>query len=433
MGAVTGITNDSYLSYLNITVPNVVKALPTYASIGTFIIAMLLLLTHKVGFKKLILLAPIFSIVGLLACIYSKNGLIITLAYIVINVGLGMFDCIYPVMFTSYTPRKERTKMFSRVMYCNLLSQSILTFFNGKIVVWKFAKSLGVSYDNASVLSENQNALSSVQLMAYSDSYKFVLWIAIALTVIVSFFLLFLKERSEDYRETPEEIQARKGEKAFDFKLFANKYVILWILIFGIVRFGALLVTPFFPIYLNNFLHISRGTVSSIITFQTVSMVIGYFCTPYLEKKFGSIVTIAATTILCVPLMLLMANGAMFGTNVAMIVGIILFLRSGIANVSAPIQSSLPLTFVPKNLVSAYNSLIGIIAGIYTRYSLLKTEAGYGKAYYIAGTLYLIASILLLIVFTKKYNRSNNDSEAIKADAETAIASVDDSIEEILK
>ncbi len=149
----------------------------------------------------------------------------------------------------------------------------------------KFAKSLGVSYDNASVLSENQDALSSVQLMAYSDSYKFVLWIAIALTVIASVFLLFLKEKSEDYRETPEEIQARKGEKAFDFKLFANKYVILWILIFGIVRFGALLVTPFFPIYLNNFLHISRGTVSSIITFQTVSMVIGYFCTPYLEKK----------------------------------------------------------------------------------------------------------------------------------------------------
>lgn len=131
MGAVTGITNDSYLSYLNITVPNVVKALPTYASIGTFIIAMLLLLTHKVGFKKLILLAPILSVLGLLVCIYSKNGLIITFAYIVVNVGLGMFDCIYPVMFTSYTPRKERTKMFSRVMYCNLISQSILTFFNG--------------------------------------------------------------------------------------------------------------------------------------------------------------------------------------------------------------------------------------------------------------------------------------------------------------
>ncbi|MDU4473471.1 MAG: MFS transporter, partial [Clostridium perfringens] len=102
--------------------------------------------------------------------------------------------------------------------------------------------------------------------------------------------------------------------------------------------------------------------------------------------------------------------------------------------------SSLPLTFVPKNLVSAYNSLIlvvnsliGIVAGIYTRYSLLKTESGYGKAYYIAGDLYLIASIFLLIIFTKKYNRTNNDSEVIEINAETAISSVDDSIKETLK
>lgn len=138
--------------------------------------------------------------------------------------------------------------------------------------------------------------------------------------------------------------------------------------------------------------------------------------------------------------MILMANGAIFGSNVAMIVGIVLFLRSGIANVSAPIQSSLPLTFVPKNLVSAYNSLIlvvnsliGIVAGIYTRYSLLKVESGYGKAYYISGALYLIASIFLLIIFTKKYNRTNNDSEVIEINAETAISSVDDSIKETLK
>ncbi|WP_300349205.1 MFS transporter [Clostridium sp.] len=440
MGAVTGITNDSYLSYLNITVPNLVKALPSYAAVGTFVIAMILLLIHKVGYKKLILLAPLFSIAGLLVCIYSRDGLSIKIAYIVASVGIGMFDCIYPVMFTSYTPREERTKMFARVMYCNLISQSILTFFNGKIVVWKFAKYLGISYDKASILSENQSSLNSLQLSAYANAYKFVLWIAIILTIIATFFLLFLREKQEDYRETEEELKARKSQKAFDFKLLTSKFVVLWILIFGIIRFGASLVTPFFPIYLNNFLHISRGTVSTIITAQTVAMVLGYFLTPHLEKKLGSIVTIATTTILCVPLMLLMANGAMFGSNVAMIVGIILFLRSGVANVSAPIQGSLPLTFVSKNLVPAFNSLmlvvnslIGFGAGFFTRYYLLKTNAGYGRAYYIAGTLYLIASILLLIVFTKKYNRNNQESEIIEANAETAIASVDDSIEETIK
>ena len=194
----------------------------------------------------------------------------------------------------------------------------------------------------------------------------------------------------------------------------------MWVVIFGIIRFGALLVTPYFPIYLNNFLHISRGVVSTIITFQTLAMVLAYFCTPYLEKKFGAIVTIALVTILCTPLMVVMANGAMFGSNVAWVIGIVLFLRSGVANASAPIEGSLPLTFVPKNLVPAYNSLIlvtnsivGIIAGLFARYYLLQTQNGYATAYYIAAGLYLFASILLLIVFTKKYNRNSTEEKII--------------------
>ena len=153
MGAVTGITNDSYVSYLNLTVPDVVKALPAYASIGTFIIALILLLTHKVGYKKIIILAPIVLIGALLTCIYSRNPDVILIANILVNIGVAMYDFIYPLMFTSYTPREKRTSMFARVMYCNLISQSILTFFNGKIVVWKFSKFLNVSYDKASTLS----------------------------------------------------------------------------------------------------------------------------------------------------------------------------------------------------------------------------------------------------------------------------------------
>ena len=418
MGAVTGITNDSYVSYLNLTVPDVVKALPAYASIGTFVIALILLLTNKVGYKKIILIAPIILIGGLLACIYSKSPTVILFANILVNIGAAMYDCIYPLMFTSYTPKTKRTSMFARVMYCNLISQSILTFLNGKIVVWKFSKSLKVSYDNAATLSEHQSELNPTQLSAYTSSYRFVLWIALILTILSLFCLFFLKEKVEDYRETEEEIIARKAEKKFDFKLFANKYVIMWVVIFGFIRFGALLVTPYFPIYLNNFLHISRGVVSTIITFQTLAMVLAYFCTPYLEKKFGSIVTIALVTILCTPLMVVMANGAMFGSNVAWAIGIILFIRSGVANASAPIQGSLPLTFVPKNLVPAYNSLIlvtnsiiGIIAGLFARYYLLQTDSGYANAYYIAGGIYLFCSIVLLIVFNKKYNRSLDDDK----------------------
>ncbi|MBZ6006439.1 MFS transporter [Paraclostridium bifermentans] len=418
MGAVTGITNDSYISYLNLTVPDVVKALPMYTSIGTFIMAMMLLLVHKLGYKKIIVFAPVVLIGALLSCIYSSNGKVILVANILVNVGAGLFDFIYPLMFTSYTPKEKRISMFSRVMYCNLISQSILTFLNGKIVVWKFSKYLGISYDKASALSENASKLTSTQMSYYINSYEFALWIAIVFAVLALGCLFFLREKVEDYRETEEEIAARKAENKFSLKVFCNKYIIMWVVIFSTIRFGALLITPYFPIYLNNFLHISRGTVSTIITFQTVAMVLGFLAAPYLEKKLGSIVTISLSMILCIPLMLIMANGTIFGGNIAWIIGSVLFLRSGLANASNPIQQSLPLTFVPKNLAPAYssvilisNSIVGIFAGLFARYSLLKTDTGYGKAYYIASTLYFIASVVLLIVFIKKYNRGLSEEE----------------------
>ena len=426
MGAVTGITNDSFISYLQLTVPDVVKAIPTYGSIATFITAGILLFVHKFGYKKIILTAPIILSCALITCIYSSNPTAILIANILVNIGAGMFDFIYPLIFTSYTPKEKRTLMFSRILYCNLISQSILTFLNGKIVVWKFSQSLHTSYDKAAVLSENSSKLNSSQFIAYLNSYKFVLWIALALTIISLFCLLFLKEQVQDYRETAEEKAERKAENKFDWHVFANKYVIMWVVIFSIVRFGALLVVPYFPIYLNNFLHISRGTVSTIITFQTLAMVLAYFATPYLEKKFGAIVTIAGATLLCIPLMFIMANGAMFGSNVAWIIGITLFFRSGIANASAPIEGSLPLTFVPKDLVPAYNSflmvtmsIVGFFTGLFSRFVLLRTDAGYGRAYYIASGIYAFSMILLLAIFTKKYNRSLDKQPTKESKEET--------------
>ncbi len=428
MGAVTGITNDTYISYLNLTVPDVVKGLPMYFSIGTFIVAMVLFTVPKVGYKKIIIGAPIVLILSLLACIYSTNADVIIIANIMVQVGASMFDFMYPLMFTSYVPKDKRVSMFARVMYCNLISQSIVTFLNGKIVVWQFAQYLGITYDKASVLSEHSSELSVSQMAYYLHSYVLVMWIAIVLTAISLAFLFFLKEQFADYNENAE-ANAKKKKFTLDWHVFNNRYIIMWIIIFGIVRFGALLVTPYFPIYLNNFLHISRGTVSTIITLQTIAMVLGFFTAPYLEKKLGSIVSIAVTIILCAPLMLIMANGLMFGSNIVWVIGAVLFLRSGFANASNPIQQSLPLTFVSKNLVPAYssfmllfNSAVGIIAGIYSRYWLLATDAGYGQAYYITAALYTFAMLLLLVIFTKRYNRSLSAEEVKEKETAEVLA-----------
>ncbi|WP_373598197.1 MFS transporter [Paraclostridium bifermentans] len=418
MGAATGITNDSFVSYLNLTVPNVVKGLAMYGSIATLAMAAILLTVHKIGYKKIIIVAPLVGIAALLTCIFSESKGLILISNIALTIGVGMFDYMYPIMFTSYVPKDKRVTMFSRVMYCNLISQTLLTFLNGKIVVWKFAKSLGIDYNQAALLSEHPEKLTADQLHLYAGSYKFVLYLAIVFIACGLFCVLFLKENPADYRETEEEIKQRKEKGKFDFKILLNKHVVAWVLIFSMSRFGASLVMPYFPIYLNNFLHISRGTVSTILTMQTFAMLLAYFATPHLEKKFGSIVTIAIALISCMPLMLLMANGAMFGSNVAWAVGVILFLRSGIANMSGPIQGALPLTFVPKTLVPTLSSFmmlvyatVGILSGLFTRYFLFRTDAGYGYAYYIAAVLYVCTAVGALIVFKKDFNRGLSEKQ----------------------
>ncbi len=431
MGAVTGITNDTYVSYLNMTVPDVVKAFPMWGSISSLAMALIILAVPKIGYKKMIVISPLLLIAALLACIYSRNTDMIIIANLLVNIGAGMFDFMYPLMFTSYVPKDKRVSMFARVMYCNLISQAILTFLNGKIVVWQFAQYLGISYDQASNMSEHPQLLNALQNGYYLNSYELAMWIAIIFTVLSFLAVLFLKEVPADYHE---ETNQPTNKFHIDWSILKNKYALLWVLIWAPVRFGASIVLPYFPIYLNNFLHISRGATSTIITMQTFAMVLGYFATPYIEKKMGSIVSTAVLTIACVPMMLIMANGLMFGSNIAWIIGIVLFLRSGLANATSPINASLPLTFVSKNLVPAYssfmtifNSAIGILAGLYCRYWLLRTDAGYGYAYYITSTLYVIAMILLVIVFAKKYNRTtpneneltmNETKEAIRDDAD---------------
>lgn len=410
LGAVTGITNDTLTSYLDLVAPNVVTRLNIYTAIGSVLMAIMLIYIHKTGYKKVLIVAPILTIATLFAMIYSNNTELIAISYAILMAGIGIYDFMYPLMYSVYVPRKIRTFMMSAVMVTNLVTQAIVTFFGGKVVVWVFSNLMHVSYSKASVLSGDQAKMTGDTLSAYITSYKSVIYIAVAFTALAFVCSLFLKERPSDYIETEAELEERQAKKAVNFKLLAKKDIVLFVVFLALIRFGAYLITPYFSIYLNNYLHIQRGTVSTIITLQTFSMLIGYTFAPWLERKLGSIVSISVMTLSCVPLMFLMARGNMFGSGVALAIGIILFLRSGLANASMPIQQSLQMALVPKNLRPAFSSLItivnaamGIIVGIFTSTVLLKSPSGYATAYYIAGGFYTVACILLLVL-KRKYN-----------------------------
>lgn len=147
-------------------------------------------------------------------------------------------------------------------------------------------------------------------------------------------------------------------------------------------------------------------------------MVIFLLISPWVVKKVGNVIALGGLALLSIPFMLIIAKGKMFGSCMVLAVGIGLFFRSGFMNCANPLMNSLPMEFVPKNVLPAYNSLIfvaggvtSIIAGLFTKYFLFKIPGGYSKAYYVTAVIYVLASILLIVVYNKKYNRHGQNSE----------------------
>src|SRR5699024_12783822 len=112
--------------------------------------------------------------------------------------------------------------------------------------------------------------------------------------------------------------------------------------------------------------------------------------------------TIAISTIICAPLMLVMANAKMLGTGAALfaVVGTILFFRSGLANASMPVQQEVQMILVDKDMRPAFSvvieialSVVGVIDGLFTVFYLLKTQLVYAITYIIVAVLYIVSCI----------------------------------------
>ena len=422
MGAVTGITNDASLSYYSLVAPHLISALNLFEAMVSILISILILSVHNMGYRKVLLALPPLTAVFMILTTLTTNQPIIIISYILFSSAIGVYDLMYPLMWTSYVPSKIRTKMFTVVMVINLVTESIMMFIGGKAVVYIFSKLQGISYRAASNLSAQPDAMKGVMLANYTNAYKWVIIITALITFIAFALALFIKDKPVDYRSTEDKsTKPSMQEKMATYKKLVNYKTVVWVLYICAVQLGAGLFIQYVPIYLNNILHIPRGITSTINTLQTVAIFVGYFFAPYLAKKLGSIMTIAISTIICAPLMLVMPNAKMLGTGAVLfgVVGAILFFRSGLANASMPVQQEVQMILVDKDLRPAFSavievalSVVGVIDGLFTEFYLLKTQQGYANAYIIAAALYIVSGIVLIIVFAKKYNRILRDSHA---------------------
>lgn len=184
LGAVTGITNDAALSYYKIVAPHLISGLNIFNAATAILMSLTIATVHKWGYRKILLILPPMTAIFMALTCVTTNQILIMIAYTISWTAIGVYDLMYPLMWTSYVPGKIRTKMFSIVMIVNLITQTICTFLGGKAIVWFFGMIRHISYDAASVLSARPELMHGQTLADYTNSYRILLLITAAVTML---------------------------------------------------------------------------------------------------------------------------------------------------------------------------------------------------------------------------------------------------------
>lgn len=413
MGIMGGVVFDALVTFLQASSPETAKSFAFYMGLATFLGAGIMLLAPKVGYKKLMLTLTLSAVIGLLLVSYTSNVMLANIATLAIITGVTAFDIVLPPYLATYTTPEKRAFYFSTTLWTNVTGMVLGTFLGGPIIVWRFAAKLNDSYGAAKALTANPDNLTAAQNALYIAAHKDFLLMCLVVTALSLIPIFLVKEQSSDYRT----VTNKEEKQKFDWSIFKNKYIVLFLVYTALIRFGASLICPYFSVFLGK-LGIDRATVSTLVTLQYAAMVIFMIIAPFIIKKLGQVATLGYLSLASIPFMLIIANGQAFGGAMVVAVGSALFLRSGFMNATNPVTNSLPMEFVSKELRPAYNSVIFVVqalcqmaAGVFTKGYLFKTNAGYSTAYYITAVLYTIACVFMLVVFTKKYNRSHEQHE----------------------
>ena len=413
---ISGIVYDVYINYLQDTSESLAKSFWSYYGYSAFVGAFLLLFISKIGYKKIVIFCSLACSITLIAAAYFKETYIFYISTLFILTGIQLHFSVLSPYIATYAEFKEKIKWFSRAFYIGYVGFFLSTYLGGYFFVRLFAKYIGKNFHEAKEITATVLEMDSVTKGLYIDSMGKILMISgiISLLALIPAFLI--KEEKEDYSYQKKE-KHKLTEIKSNLKKLMKKNTVVYLIYWGLTNFGMGLFTSYFTVFLNRVLYIDKATSSLLVSISYGAMVIFMLFTDKCVKKFGQVVTLVGTSLMAIPFMLLIAQGDRFGNNMVWVVGISLFMRAGLMNLSSPIDSSFSMEIVEPELRPIYASIINFIAGIasivsgyFTGKYLFVNLEGYREAYYIAAGIYGVASLIFILNFMK-YNRVSSEEE----------------------
>ncbi len=417
----SGVLYDTFVNYLQEAQTSIATSFWAFYGYATFISAALLLFVPKLGYKKLLLFCSLGTACAFFGAVFMDASWVLYLATLLALTGVQLHFIMLSPFVACYTEhlKNEEIHWYTRAYYMGYIGYFLATYLGGACVVKAFSFVAKLTYAQAQEATRYMTKLSPYLHQCYMDANRIVLFGVGCIALLSLLPVLCIKEKTEDFQmELAPKITWKEkinGARQLLLNRFSRAYLLYW----ALISFAMGLFTSYYTVYLNRNLHIDKATSSLMVSISYVAIVLFMFLTPKCAKRFGKVGTIFLTVMASIPFMLVIGNGNCFGKWVVPIVGVALFVRAGLANLSSPVDSALSMDVIPKDLRPVYTSVVNFTAGIvsilsghFTGKILFVHQSGYQLAYFIAAGLYAIAGIVLyrgLHTFNHKENKIVND------------------------
>lgn len=414
---VSGVLYDTYVNYLQEVSLGIATSFWSFYGYATFISAILLMVVPRIGYKKLLIFCALACSLAMLSVVFTDAAYLYYVATLLSLVGVQLHYIMlapYVAAYTEGSDANDSIQWYTRTYYMGYVGYFIATYLGGAFVVKIFQLKLGETYAVAQQYTTDLENLADGIKVFYLQANQEVLLIFGVLSLLSLIPLALIQERKEDYQnveaiqESASIIISRKDLKS----LLTNKQALVYLAYWSLVSFAMGLFTSYFTVFLNRNLHVDKATASLLVSISYIAIVLFMFATPFFVRKLGRVVTICFTLLMSIPFMLIIANGDAFGDAMIPVLGVALFMRSGLANLGSPAESSLSMSLVLKELRPAFTTCINLLAGsvsvlsgMFTGNVLFVNQEGYKTAYYIAAVLYFLCCVIVYCGF-RVYNRS---------------------------
>ena len=411
----SGVMYDTYVNYMHEVARPIATSFWSFYGYATFISAAFMLLIPKIGYKPLLILCNFSNIIAFVIVSFTTNTMILGFSTLISLTGLQLHLGILAPFISVNTDRLEDggIKWFTRSYYIGYIGYFLATYLGGVAVVAVFSKLMNLHFGQAQELTRYMEKLSGDAYIQFLNSNRYVMLALALISALGIIPILLMQEVNEQRSENEKESWTNKFRQSL--KVLGNKDARIYLVYWSLISFAMGLFASYYTVYLNRNLHIDKATSSLVVSISYMAIVVFMLFTPVVVKKLGPVNTIAAAVIFSVPFMMVIGFGDRFGRYVVPVVGVALFIRAGLANLSSPAESSLSMSLVPKELRPAYAAVINFVAGIisiisgeFTGRVLFITQEGYRYAYYIASVIYIAAGLVVFIGL-RKHNRENNN------------------------